>query len=260
MKSITKLIASLLLAALPFTLLSQNQTVVAAYMKVPQGMGSQYLEVENAWKIIHQKAIEAGVYNGWQLWRNVHAGADDPYQYITLQWYDDYEHYFGENISQDWAADLFTAEEAEELTKKTLAARTYAYEEVSNLVTMVDNPQPLKYLVVVRMKVKPGMANEYVQMETEIFKPYHEELIRRDQLAHWGVWNIWPYKMGQCRYVVVNGYKDAAQLNAEGVTIQPEELGLDYTMEEVMDLVQKTRVMAQVELWELLDQVWAEEE
>jgi hypothetical protein len=223
-------------------------------------MGSQYLEIENAWRIIHQKAVEAGVYNGWQLWRNVHAGADDPYQYITLQWYDDYEHYFGENISQDWAEDLFTDQEAEELTKKTLAARIYAYEEVSNLVTMVDNQKPLKYLVVYRIEVKPGMENEYVQMETEIFKLYFEELIRRDLAAHWGIWNIWPFKKGQCRYVAVNGFKDAAQLTAEDVTIQPEELGLDYTMEEVMELMQKTRSIAQIELWELIDQVWAEEE
>ena len=259
MKSTSRMFVFLLLAALPFTLLSQGQTVVAAYMKVPHGMDSQYLEIENAWRIIHQKAVEAGVYNGWQLWRNVHAGADDPYQYITLQWYDDYEHYFGENVSQDWAEGLFTDQEAEELTKKTLAVRTYAYEEVSNLVTKVDNQKPLKYLVVARMKVKPGMEQEYVDMERDIFKPYREELINRGYLAHWGVWNIWPYKDGQYRYVVVNGYADAAQLTADGVIIQPEELGLDYTMEEIMALVQKTRVIAQVELWELLDQVWPEE-
>ncbi len=259
MKYTVRMISLLLLAALPFSIFSQGQTTVAAYMKVPQGGASEYLEVENTWKKIHQKAIEAGVYNGWQLWRNVHAAADDPYQFITLTWYDDYEHFFGENISQDWSEGLFTEEEAEELSKKTLASRIYALEDVSNLITVVDNPQPVKYLVVHRMKVNPGMVNDYVQMETEIFKPFHEELIRRDQLAYWGLWRIWPYKEGQCRFITVNGYRDAAQLTAEGEAVQFEDLGLDYTLEEITELAQKTRVIASDELWVLIDQVWPEE-
>jgi hypothetical protein len=260
MKSITKLIASLLLAALPFTLLSQGQTVIAAYMKVSQERYMEYPEVEKAWKKYHQKAIEEGVCNGWQLWRSIHAGIHDPYQYITLQWYDNYEQAIKGNDPANAFDGVYSDEEWAALNAKTNAARVYAYQEVSHLITQVDNPQPLKYLVVHRMKANPGMADEYVQMETEIFKAYHEELIKRDQLAHWGLWNIWPYKKDQCRYVTVNGYKDAAQLDADSEVIDPQELGLDYTLEEVTELAQKTRVKVTDEVWELIDQVWPEEE
>jgi hypothetical protein len=259
MKLASKFLFFLLLAALPITLFAQGQTIIAAYMKVAPDKVSDYLQVEQAWKKLHVKAIENGVYNGWQLWRKVHAGADDPYQYITLHWFDNYEHTFGENVPENWWAGVYSDAEMDELYAKTLEARTYAAEEVSNLITMVDNPQPVKYLVVHRMKVAPEMANEYVQMETEIFKPFHEELIRRGALAHWGLWRTWPFKEGQHRFVTVNGYKDAAQLTAEGIAISPEELGLDYTLQELAELAQKTRQMAQDELWELVDSAFKEE-
>ena len=88
MKSTPRIMLFLLIAVLPITLLAQNPTIILAYMKVTPGHMSEYLEVEQVWKKVHQKAVELGVHNGWQLWRNVHAGMNDPYQYITIQWYD----------------------------------------------------------------------------------------------------------------------------------------------------------------------------
>lgn len=260
MKARSRILLFLLFAVLPLTLFSQGRTVVAAYMKIDQHTGGDYLEVEQAWKKIHQKAIEAGVYNGWQLWRNVHAGIDDPYQYITLGWYDDYAHSFGEDAPEDWMEGLFTDEEAEALYQKTMASRRYAFEEVSNLVTMVENPQPVKYLVVSRVNAKPGMADAYEKMEDEIFRIYHEELIRRGVLAHWGVWSIWPFKEGQPKYVIVNGYSNAKDLATPKPWIEPSELGMDYTMDEIIELVRKTREdITSTEVWELVDSVFPEE-
>ena len=258
MKSPQRIFCFLLLAALPLSLLAQGQTVIAAYMNVKTST-ADYLEVENTWKKIHQKAIDEGYLNGWQLWRKMHVGTGDPYQFITLQWYDDYKHSFGSDVPEGWMQSLFTDEEWEALYDRTLASRDYVKEEVSNLVVMVDNPQPVKYLVVHRMKVLPGMASEYVNMETEIFKPFHEELIRRGALAHWGLWNIWPFQEGECRYVTVNGFADLDQLTSDYPSISVEELGLDYTMEEISELSQKTRIMAQDELWMLVDSVFPEE-
>lgn len=259
MKVKSSILLILLIAVLPLTLFSQGQTVVAAYMKISQGSYNDYLEVEQEWKKRHQKAIETGVHNGWQLWFNRHSGMDDPYQFITLHWYDNYEHTFGENAPEGWAEGIFTDEEWDKLYKKTLKSRKYAYEEVANLVTQAENYQPSKYLVVARMKVKPGMNGEYEKMEEEIFKPYHEELIRRGEMTHWGVWNIWPNKKGQATYTVVNGYDNAKDLATSKSWIEPSELGIDYTVEEVSELINKTRTTVSTEVWELVDQVFPEE-
>ena len=259
MKSTSRFLSFLLLAAIPFTLFSQGRTIVAAYMKVSQDY-NDYLEVEQAWKKYHRKAIEAGIHNGWQLWMNRHAGMDDPYQFITLQWYDNYEHALGENTPEGWLEGTYTDDAWAALYEKTLDARIYAMEEVANLVTMVENPKPTRYLLVTRVDAKPGMEEEYEKMEEEIFKPYHEELIRRGHLSHWGVWNIWPFGEGQHRYVIVNGYSNAKDLATPKPYIEAGELGIDYTMDEIMNLVQTTREdMGSIEVWELVDFVFPEE-
>lgn len=258
MKLASRIVFLLLFAALPLSLLAQGQTVIAAYMNVKTS-GADYLEVEQAWKKIHQKAVDEGYMNGWQLWRKMHVGTNDPYQYITLQWYEDYKHTFGADVPAGWMQSLYTDEEWDALYEKTLASRDYIKEEVSNLLVMVDNPQPVQYLVVHRMKVMPGMDAEYVNMETEIFKPLHEALIEKGALAHWGLWRIWPFNEGECRYVTVNGFKDLDQLTSDYPNISLEELGLDYTQEELMEMAQKTRIMAADELWVLVDSVFPEE-
>ncbi len=261
MKSISRILLLLLLAVLPITLLSQAPANIIAYMKVTPGHGSDYMEVEQAWKKVHQKAVELGVHNGWQLWRNVHAGANDPYQYITIQWYDNYAHTFGENAPDGWMDEIYTEAEWTALAEKVIASRTYAHEDIIHLVTTaeMDVQKPVKYITVVRMKVKPGMEDKYVKMEKEIFKPYHEALINRGDMAYWGIWTTQPFKEGQARYIAVQGFGDVKTLTSSGEIIPPEELNLGITLEQVVELTQKTRERVSLELWELVDSVFPEE-
>lgn len=256
MKSAFKALLILLLAALPCSLIAQNPSVIVAYMKVKPESANDYLEVEKAWKKLHVKAVEAGVYNGWQLWRNIHAGADDPYQYITIGWYNDYEHTFGENSPEGWWEGVFTEEELTELLEKTPASRTYAFEDVCHQLLTVDNAENFKYLMVSRNLIPPDRFEEYVLMETEIFKPVHEEMIRQGLMAHWGVWQIWPYKEGQGRINIVEGYKDAAQMSSPGFMEVFNSVHPDLVWEEVVKEIQKNRKELSVEMWELVDSVF----
>ena len=256
MKLAHRFLVFLLLAVLPTTLLSQGQTVRAAYLKVTQLRYADYPELEKEWSRYHQRAIESGVHNGWQLWRNMHAGIDDPYQFITLEWFDSYTHTFGEDAPENWLEGAYTPEEWEKLRSKTLDARRYAFEEVANLLGQAENAKQSKYLVVGRMQVKPGMEAEYEKMELEIFKPYHEELIRREFLTHWGIWKTFPYKQGQPTYTVVNGYGSAKNLGSDKPVIDPSELGILYSMEEIARMVDRTRTMVSTEVWELVDYIF----
>ena len=256
MKSALRILSILLLAALPCSLFAQNPTVIVAYMKIKPGSATDYLELEKTWKKLHVKAIEAGVYNGWQLWRNIHAGADDPYQYITIQWYNNYEHTFGENTPEDWWEGVFTEEEGIELRKKAYASRRYAFEDVSHQVVTVDNPEDFKYLLVSRNKIPPGSYADYMKMEREIFKPVHEEAIRKGMMAHWGVWQTWPYKEGQATITIVEGYKYAGQMNMPGYLEVFNVIHPDLIWEEVVEEIQKNRKEVSVEMWELIDSVF----
>ena len=155
--------------------------------------------------------------------------------------------------------DVYTEEEWDKLMELTTTSRTYAFEEVANRVSVADNAGASSYIYVARMKVKPGMENAYVNMEKEIFKPFFEERIKRGELTHWGIWNTPYFKEGQARYSAVNGFNSVKQLTSPNSNLTPEELDLDMTMEQVMELVQETREMVSVELWELVDYVFPEE-
>ena len=259
MKSLSKVFAFLLLAALPFSLFAQNPVVVLGYMKVEQGKVGDYLKIEQDWKKIHQKKMEAGMITGWQLFRNLYAGAEDPYQYIAVNWYQNYEKSFEEVWPDGLLDDVFSEEEWEEVWEMTLKSRKMAFIEVSHQVVTDDSNEPAKYILVNRMKVKPGMESAYVEMERDIYKPIHEELIKRGLMSHWGLWITWPFKEGQARYTTVDGYRDLAQLTAGGEDVL-SSVHPDMTWDELNEKIMKLREVVSTELWELVDFVFPEEE
>ena len=111
-----------------------------------------------------------------------------------------------------------------------------------------------------RNHIPPDRRTDYFKMEREIFKPYQEEMIRRDALAQWGIWTAWPYKDGQPQVVITEGYKDAKQLNTtvdsdEVLSVVHPELNWDDLVVEIM----KNREQVSVEIWELVDYVFPEQ-
>ncbi len=171
MKSILKFFAILLLAVLPLSLMAQGATVVLNYMKVTPGMEDDYIQSEMAWKKIHEARIEAGSMSGWQLWRNVYAAADDPYDYITIDWYDG----FGQSLSGDpegfWdnkVPSLFSQEEMTKYWNMTMASRTLVRKDVLHRVMQATSDDASKYIMVNRMKVKPGNENDLPGIRRQI--------------------------------------------------------------------------------------------
>lgn len=261
MKSLSKTLTILLFAALPFSLVGQNTTVIASFMKVSPGQESGYLEVEQAWKKIHQKAVNEGMYTGWQLYRKLHTSTSDPYDYITVTWYKNYEATFEAIITPEWAAEIYTPEEQAEFMGKTMATRVNVNQEVYHQVVAVDNAQAMKYLVVMRNNIPPERSTEYFKMEREIFKPFQEEVIRRGGLAQWGIWNAWPYKEGQAQVVIAEGFKDAKQLTNPGVDVD-EVLSVvhpDLNWDDLVKEIMLNREQVSVEIWELVDYVVPEQ-
>ena len=257
MMNILKSFLVLLLAVVSFSLTAQNPVVILEYMKVTQESESTYLEVEQVWKKIHQKRIEAGVSAGWQLWRNVYAGYNDPYQYITVNWYSDYAQSF-EGFPEG-LLDQFANGPDAEIFNKTAESRVLAARQVSHQIAEAENStSTTTFIYVNQMHVKQGMGSDYVDMELELFKPVHEEAIKRGLRTHWGIWANWPVKEGGAAYVTVDGYADAAQLAASGDAELFLSVHSDLSAEEAYAKMNKLRKMDGVELWELVDLVMPE--
>jgi hypothetical protein len=258
MKSTLKLFTVLLLAVLPLSLVAQNATVVLNYMKVNPGMEGTYVEAEMQWKKIHEKRIEAGTMTGWQLWRNVYAAADDPYQYITIDWYKDLGHSLAgdpEGFWEEQLSGLFTQEEAAEMMEMTMTSRTLARKEVMHRVMEAANATGSKYILVNRMKVKNGMENAYLEAEGTYSKPLQEARIDDGQMSHWSVWQAWPYREDQIRYSTVDGYSSIEQMTGMGENLL-EKVHPGMSWADWVEKVGSHRIQASIELWEIVDAVF----
>jgi hypothetical protein len=258
MKAVLKFFAFLLLAALPLSLMAQGATIVLNYMKVTPGMENDYIEAEKAWKKIHEARIEAGSMSGWQLWRNVYAAAGDPYEYITIDWFNG----FGESLKGDpegfWeekVPSLFSQEEMTKYWNMTMASRTLVRKDVLHRVMQATSNDTTKYVMVNRMKVKPGDENAYLESEGKYANPLQEAKIKAGQMSHWSVWQAWPYKEGQIRFSTVDGYKSLEQMTGDYEDLLPK-VHPGLTWADWQEKVGALRTQSSIELWELVDSVF----
>lgn len=83
------------------------------------------------------------------------------------------------------------------------------------------NTQDWRAALVSFMKVEPGGEGDYVQLEREVWKPIHAELIKAGKLDSWSLWAI-PYPGGtdaEYHYATVNIYNSMDQLEDPGAGI-----------------------------------------
>jgi hypothetical protein len=256
MKKTLKFIAILLLTAFPAVVFSQ--TVVVEFMKVSQENENLYLQVEQQWEKVHKARIDAGLINGWSLYRNVAAGFKDPYQYITITWYD--------NMEKAAAASLEGLDESimsqldAELLNQTAESRVLAHRDFSHSMAQATNNHGSKFLVINRMRPTPGNWDAYVKSENEVFKPIFEESIKEGTRSSWGLWQTWPYQEGQIRLITVDGFNSLEQQNAENIQELFTKVFPDKDINKVAAEVLPLRDQAQVEVWQLVDSVWPEQD
>ncbi len=99
------------------------------------------------------------------------------------------------------------------------------------------------------MKVKPGDASNYVELEQKIWKPIHQERINQGKLVGWILYQVMytgtddPYN-----YATVNVYANPANLEnrTQGIDVEKVHPGIDIQKEYEKTL--KAREMVQVQL------------
>jgi hypothetical protein len=255
MKAILRIQIFLMLAALPAFLSAQSVSI--EYMKVTQESEGLYLEVEKEWKKVHQARIKEGLVNGWQLWRNISAGYGDDFQYMTINWYKDMAHATAPAPDGFW--DNLQTTVDQDIIGRTWESRVLVTREFSHSMFGADTNHGAKWIQVNYMKTKPGKWNEYLDIEREIFKPIFEEAINRGYRASWGVWQMWPYEEGEVTLVTVDGYDSWEQrfMDQEDLfkVVHP-----DMDMDELWDKLEAVREMSEVQIWELVDAAWPEDE
>lgn len=248
------------LGAAGATSASAQPFATTEYMKVAPGQDAAYLEVEKAWKPLHEARVKAGLALGWFLYRVASpTGSSADHNYVTIAIYADYaamENPYPEEL----VAKVIAAKDMEAFDKKTLAARDYVRSETWETLGFTPEPvgKPAPFVRVEYMKVASGGDAAYAEIEKQ-WRKIHDVRIKDGVLATWGLYgrvlpggSDYPYN-----YATVSGYnhfKDKNGLDFDGLV---KKAGLGSAT-ELGDRTAKARDLVRAEDWVLVDYVQAQ--
>ena len=252
MKTANKTLLILLALAFAITAEAQYMGASVGYMKVKPGQWDNYLELEKLAKEYHQARVEKGIITQWHLYRKMYSGAEDPYDFIVVHFYDDYQK--TENPNPKGLVDeLYTSEEQSDFMKKVWETREQVRVEYYDQVAASDEFKPLKYIRINLYKVKPGNAGAFMQSRREITQPLFSEFVKRGHMAGWSLWRKLTYDQ-EFQFSTVDAFAEFGQWKSgmpyaeiwddvhpdkNRVEMQPEYAGL--------------RTPVRSEYWELVD-------
>ncbi len=168
--------------------------LVFEFMKVDNEQEAAYAATEDFWEKVHEQRVKNGDCIGWDLWSLQPGGEDQNFQYMTVSLYNDPVKMMTDSGYMDaWNAaypnlsDEESAAKMEQTAKsRDLIVRVYLQEIDQTNATDFD--MPLGTLAVLNfMKAKPGMSGKYEKMESEVFKPMHQQQIDAGGRGSWGL-------------------------------------------------------------------------
>lgn len=235
-----------------------NLLIEVDLMKVNPGEEGNYVELEQkVWKPIHQERINKGLIVGWVLYKVMYSGANDEYNYATVNVYAnpaslensyqgiDFEKIHpGKDVNKEFEKTLNTRT----IVRKQLLSRgNYAYPGGG------ESPGPHKYIVVNYMKTIPG--GNFMQVENELAKPVSQELIKNGDWAGWSLWsNVFPRGTGmESNVVTVDYYPDFTKLGSMNYQEAFKKAHPDKEWSEFGEKIGNSRNMVRSELWKVID-------
>jgi hypothetical protein len=234
---------------------------IVEQMKVAPGQDSTYLELEKAWKPLHEARVKAGLAQGWYLYRVTSpSGSSADHNYVTVGLYGTFAAM--ENpYPQELVAKVVPAKDMAAFDKKTLAAREFVRGETWQMLgglpeAAISKPAP--FLRVEYMRVPPGGDAAYTAVEKE-WRKIHEVRIKDGTVANWGFYGRvlpggtdYPYS-----YATVTGYSHFKDMNGFDFAAAVQKAGLGSAT-ELEERTGKARDLVRAEDWVLVDYVQAQ--
>jgi len=252
MKTANKTLLTLFILAFTFSAQAQYTGISVGFMKVKPGQWNNYLELEKQAKEFHQARVEKGIITQWHLYRKMYSGANDPYDFIVVAFYDDYQKTENPN-PQELVDDLYTKEEQSAFMKKVGETRTMIIGEFYDQVAASETFKPAKYIRVNQYKVKPGDRSKFVQSRREITQPLFSEFVKRGHMAGWSLWSKLTYDK-EFQFVSVDAFEEFGQWK-EGMPYEEiwKEVHPDKQQSEVQPEYSSLRMPVKSEYWKLVD-------
>lgn len=257
------LIAAFIMSS--FIVIAQNTEqsfFIVETMKATPGKSAEYVKAEReVWKRIHQERVKQGLIRGWNLYAvRSPAGASVPYDYVTVTLVDGWK-----KLENPWGNMLAVG--AEKLLTKEQLAIANTTGTLRDLTTstiyygadyVVGDPKattPAKYQMINYMKVKDGMTEEYMNMETQLVKPMHIEMMKSGSRAAWGLYGrVFGGDGLPFDFVTSDFFNKWEDMNASGSYSKIlEKVHPKMSMSYFEKRINETRHLVNRELWELID-------
>lgn len=253
-----------LLAAL-FTLCvsvghGQADTTLYFQLDYMKSTSPDYVDVEvDFWKPIHEARIAAGAMESWTLY-GVRFGERSEYDYVTVNVFKGLNSVGGafanfEELAQRVHPDV---DVAALLTRTANTRRAVKSELWTQLDMAAGSDVHGTDILLTYMRVPPGGEADYLALERDLWKPMHEELIRRKALSGWGVYALqlpggtaYPYNFAAVN--VWGGWDPGPGTSDIAATVHPD---LDWA--EIVRRTYAARDNVSTEVWQVLEHVHAE--
>ena len=238
-----------------------NMYLVTDYMKVePQAYGD-YISLElDHWAKIHQARADNGKIIGWHLYQVVYpGGSKHDFNFVTVTLYDSFS-----KIDDDWSGMLDWPETLgmtlDELYGRTMNTREWVDSSLWVLNDMVPVEGLADYAEVNYMKVKEGNLANYLEMESEWWKPLHQAMKDQGTRAGWGLYELvlprgsgLPYTCATVDFH--HSFDTVAGGNLAAAILAAYPDADEGDMEDMTEETLKARSMVRTELWRLVGSV-----
>ncbi len=253
------------LATIPFMAFAQEPTVFAVveYMKVKQGDEQKYVDLErNYWKKIHQERVKNGEIVRWILYEVRFAGSNDEYNFVTGTIVTD-----PNKLENPFAGidpeKILPGEDVDKIMQETSESRQLVKRNLIRMVSAVNpesGPVPFNYIQVDFMKVKPGNDNMYIDVETKVWRPVHQQFINDGARVGWSLWQtVFPTGSGlEYQYATTNFISDFSKIGAADYNGAFSKVHSGKNIDKLMEETNNSRELVRSELWRVVDSAFSE--
>lgn len=232
-------------------------------MKVKPENEDRYLEVEKSiWKPLHLERAKQGNIVGWFLYKVRFTGTDDKYNYVTVTLFAD-----PLKIEDPWnnidPAKILPGKDLDKAMQETGESRDLVSSAVITRQASVyreGGPGDFIFIQVDYMKVEQGKEDEYWDVETNVWKPIHQEFIKAGSRVGWSLWGrIFPAGAGlDYQFVTVNYMADWSKIGAANFTDAFSKAHAGKDLDAMSAKTGASRTLVKSELWEVVEKAFAQ--
>lgn len=230
-----------------------SQVVVLNYMKVSPNGGERYETVEEQVQKVMQEHVNRGEMLDWEFYRVHQHGSQSPYQYVTVDVYEDFSSSL-KGINWEIVQEVL-GDQVDQVADEIMASRELVYRETLGFSMGLPTQGDDKFLLISYMKA--DNPDEYYEMEYTAFMPMHKLAIEKGEMVGWSVWTPRLFdERSDYTALTVNGYSSIDQVGNTNYGSLFDEFSSGKSdqeiseIEEWLDNTSKLRTIVKAQVWE----------